>query len=212
MPRDDGAEERRKRTVLYKDDVNLTTDRQAPKRVVISKSRYKLYEPPQRSNFSVCLDNIRRERQSIIQPVSSKASTSSKLSYRRVERGSDESHPGTSMQTSFARPQSSMILTERRKLYFKDALIEYKRRRQTAPRRIKIIKVYAPLNWEEAFEESVKKHTPSINVENPWRQPRLQWLQELENQEPLKLPRDQDEPETPCCPLLMFPFRKRKCK
>lgn len=145
MPRDDGAEERRKRTVLYKDDINLPTDRQAPKRVVISKSRYKLYEPPQRSNFSVCLDNIRRERQSVIQPASSKASTSSKLSYRRLERGSDESHPGTSMQTSFARPQSSMILTERRKLYFKDALIEYKRRRQTAPRRIKIIKVYGRL-------------------------------------------------------------------
>lgn len=146
MPRDDGAEESRKKTIMYKDDVNLPNDRR-PKRVIISKSRYKLYEPPQRSNFSVCLDNIKRERQSI-SAVANQPTTSGRTPLRKPERGSDEfPQPGPSMFTSFARPQSTMVLTERRKLYFKDALVEYKRRRSTAPRRIKIIKVYGKVTY-----------------------------------------------------------------
>ncbi|XP_062560866.1 uncharacterized protein LOC134225099 [Armigeres subalbatus] len=205
MPHNDGEEKRPKKSVVYKNDGTLPTasDRR-PTRVVISKSRYKLYEPPQRSTFSVCLDNIKRERQSIF--LARKPSTSGSISRRSPDPSVDDFRKRI-QSISFANPSSSTGLTEKKRLYFKDALLEYQRRRTIIPRRIKIIKVYAPQNWEEAFEESVKKYKPAVEIENPWRQPRLLWLQEIEK-EPLKLPRDTDEPQTPCCPLFMFPFRK----
>ncbi|XP_065092702.1 uncharacterized protein LOC135713500 [Ochlerotatus camptorhynchus] len=207
MPHEDEEEKGQKKTVVYKDlDLRSQHDRR-PKRVVISKSRYKLYDQPQRSTFSICLDNIKRERQSI--SLADVPTTSKKLD-RSLE---DFQQPGPSTTTSFAHPDSSLILTGKRSLYFKDALVEYKRRRTPAPRRIKIIKVYAPLDWEEALEESVEKYNLSKNINHPWRQPRLQWLQQLEQEDdsrPRRVPRDHDDLPTPCCPLFMYPFRKRK--
>lgn len=140
MPHEDEEEKRQKKKVVYKDlDVRTQYDRR-PKRVVISKSRYKLYEQPQRSTFSICLDNIKRERQStILADAPTKSRTYSIPTDPSLE---DVQQPGPSTTGSFARPDSSMIITGKRSLYFKDGLVEYKRRLTTTPRRIKIFKVY----------------------------------------------------------------------
>lgn len=144
MPHDE-EEKRQKKTVVYKDlDLRSQHDRR-PKRVVISKSRYKLYDQPQRSTFSICLDNIKRERQSTIlaDAPDDDAPTRSRYHSIPTDRSfEDLQQPGPSTTGSFSRPDSTMIITGRKSLHFKDALVEYKRRHTTTPRRIKIIKVY----------------------------------------------------------------------
>ncbi|XP_058821837.1 uncharacterized protein LOC131683671 [Topomyia yanbarensis] len=204
MQNEDRDGKRRTKKVDYK---RSESQQQREKRVPATKSPYKIYEQPKRSNFSVCLDNIKHERDSIV------LTNQSKQRHAPQSR-SDDQLPGTSGgMVSCVHNDSSVGLMRKRAVNVRDAYNEYLRRKTTAPRRIRIIKIYIPLNWEEALEQSINKFVPVASIVNSWQQPRLQWLEKLEqdNGTPTRRsPTEENVNSPPCCLLCLYPFWPRR--
>ncbi|XP_055610075.1 uncharacterized protein LOC129757010 isoform X2 [Uranotaenia lowii] len=108
------------------------------KRVVISKSRYKIYDdPPRQSVFAESLANIKRQRESLLVPGIQ-----------------DEQIPGPSRRRVLPTPSSLVIdhhdmehsttrLVKKKSVNIMEAYRDYLRRQEKRPRRIKIFKIYA---------------------------------------------------------------------
>ncbi|XP_055545286.1 uncharacterized protein LOC129730180 [Wyeomyia smithii] len=178
---------------------------QYQRRVVISKSPYKIYDLPTRSHFSICLDNIKRENQSTTHNKQHEVKKSTEIQHQ----------PGPSGKTALIRDDSSTRLTRMRVLNFRDAYSEYMRRQSITPRRIRIVKIYAPLKWEEVLEESIKKFVPIYKLNNSWQQSRLHWLEQLEQENeklPYKSQSDEVVSSTPCCYFFLCPIWTQKRK
>lgn len=125
-----------------------------------SKSRYKLYDRPQRSTFATALDSIKRERDpgASTSRVDPKRTVQIALDRRAKELPSLRIVQPSQPRASFIREDSPVNITKRKSQYFKDVFSEYMKKRALTvgpvPRRIRIIKVYGEWAWLEVIGSS----------------------------------------------------------
>ncbi|XP_055636575.1 uncharacterized protein LOC129775634 isoform X2 [Toxorhynchites rutilus septentrionalis] len=184
------------------------------RRVIISKSRYKIYDQPKKSTLAVHLDNIKRERLSTAfidksSQAEDRESVSSRQSFSR--------QAGPSTKSFFTREDSSMELAHKKHRNLREVYSDYMKRRDVVPRRIRIVKIYVPPNWQAVLEESIRKYNSTYKDMHPWRQPRLLWLEQLERENAAKSQKpslaatfEDDDCLVPCCSLFIFPFRRQR--
>uniref|UniRef100_A0A182KIR1 Uncharacterized protein n=1 Tax=Anopheles christyi TaxID=43041 RepID=A0A182KIR1_9DIPT len=182
-----------------------------PVKAGAKKSRYKIYEIPRKSEFCEYLEKLRREQER----------------QHREQDANGEEGAGPSRQaetrlklivfdepiTTAIRQGSVVEYRPKERLPFKDVVSSYLRRSSNPRLMIGQYKIPKVKSWEQVIEDSLRKISAErASRAERWKQPRLQWLEELEEANH-KLPernRSQEGRFDPslCC-FLMWCQRRR---
>uniref|UniRef100_A0A182J5G7 Uncharacterized protein n=1 Tax=Anopheles atroparvus TaxID=41427 RepID=A0A182J5G7_ANOAO len=161
-----------------------STSHRPPVQPVVTKSRYKIYEIPRKSEFSEYLERIRRDQETRRE----EARTSVRLS-QDVDQGSSRVGESSQKVLQFDRALNDRVLAggsiveyrPKRRHPFKELVSEYLRRSTLPKQTIRVYKIPIIQSWEEAIEYSLRRVRENRPDGAPrWKQTRLQWLEELE--------------------------------
>ncbi|XP_050097746.1 uncharacterized protein LOC126578845 [Anopheles aquasalis] len=186
-----------------------------PVRPVATKSRYKIYEIPRKSEFSEYLEKIRKKQET-------EATTSERRSFERIS--SMVAQEPQEKFLTFDKPvleralvggmlrQGSVVeYRPKRRHPFKEMVSEYLRRQSMPQKTITLYKIPLIQSWDQAIEYSLRSFPIQDRTGPTWTKPRLKWLEDLEHinrtvaTPPTQRTPDSDEElETICC----FPIRR----
>uniref|UniRef100_A0A182MQF7 Uncharacterized protein n=1 Tax=Anopheles culicifacies TaxID=139723 RepID=A0A182MQF7_9DIPT len=154
-----------------------------PVKAVATKSRYKIYEIPRKSEFSEYLERIRRAQEE----------RQDRDANQRYLQGHDQ-EAGPSRQTEsqqklivFDKPitvmrQGSLVEYRPKERHpFKEVVSNYLRRSSHPKETFQLYKLPIVHSWEQAIEESLRKMAAERSTRGAmWKQSRLKWLEDLE--------------------------------
>ncbi|XP_035891253.1 uncharacterized protein LOC118502770 [Anopheles stephensi] len=191
-----------------------------PVKAISTKSRYKIYEIPRKSEFSEYLERIRREQE---------ARQAQDARYRSLAVQTHDQDAGPSRRVepqqkllSFDKPitvmrQGSLVeYREKERHPFKELVSNYLRRSSLPKQTVRLYKLPIVQSWEQAIENSLRKMAAERSSRGDlWKQSRLKWLQDLEEANS-KLPslertvsRDEGFDPSICCFLAWCRRRRR---
>ncbi|XP_061497710.1 uncharacterized protein LOC133391105 [Anopheles gambiae] len=189
----------------------------APVKAVLKKSRYKIYEIPRKSEFSEYLLKLRREQERLeqddadlrVEPPAHEAAGPSRQA---------EARPKLIMFDNPISPvrQGSVVEYRPKERHpFKELVSNYLRRSSHPKQLLALYKIPVVKNWEQVIEDSLRKMAAERSTRGEqWKQPRLQWLDDLEEAnrqlpEPTRRRRNMFDPSI-CCFLAWFGGRRRR--
>ncbi|XP_050071014.1 uncharacterized protein LOC126558965 [Anopheles maculipalpis] len=156
-----------------------------PVKSIASKSRYKIYEIPRKSEFSEYLERIRREQEA----RQAQNATHRTLAVQTHDQDAGPSQRLEAQQNllSFDKPitvlrQGSIVeYREKERHPFKELVSNYLRRSSHPKEAIRLYKIPIVQSWEQAIENSLRKMAAERSSRGEqWKQSRLKWLEDLE--------------------------------
>uniref|UniRef100_A0A182SYV1 Uncharacterized protein n=1 Tax=Anopheles maculatus TaxID=74869 RepID=A0A182SYV1_9DIPT len=184
-----------------------------PVKPIGTKSRYKIYEIPRKSEFSEYLERIRREQEA----RQAKDSNQRSLSVQTHDQDAGPSQRGETQQKllKFDKPitvmrQGSLVEYRPKERHpFKELVSNYLRRSSHPKEAIRLYKLPIVQSWEQAIENSLRRMAAERSSRGEtWKQSRLKWLEDLEESNS-KLPdpgrtgsRDEGFDPSICCFLM----------
>ncbi|XP_049280057.1 uncharacterized protein LOC125762235 [Anopheles funestus] len=154
-----------------------------PVKPLATKSRYKIYEIPRKSEFSEYLEKIRREQELRQEQDGNRRATLA----RDQDAGPSQQAEYPQKLFVFDKPiiptgQGSVVQYRPKERHpFKELVSNYFRRSSHPRETIRLYKLPIVQSWEEAIEESLRKLAAQRSSRGQaWKQSRLKWLEDLE--------------------------------
>uniref|UniRef100_A0A182FSG5 Uncharacterized protein n=1 Tax=Anopheles albimanus TaxID=7167 RepID=A0A182FSG5_ANOAL len=158
-----------------------------PVRPVATKSRYKIYEIPRKSEFSEYLEKIRKKQET-------QTTSSERRSFQTIlSTVAQEPREMQEKLLTFDKPvferalvggvlrQGSVVeYRPKRRHPFKEMVSEYLRRQSMPQKTITLYKIPLIQSWDQAIEYSLRSFPTPDRTGPTWTKPRLKWLEELE--------------------------------
>ncbi|XP_052891583.1 uncharacterized protein LOC128299616 [Anopheles moucheti] len=152
-----------------------------PVKPVGTKSRYKIYEIPRKSEFSEYLERIRREQE---------VRQDRDADNRAIHARDEEAGPSQQYEQNllaFDKPitvmrQGSVVEYRPKERHpFKELVSNYLRRPSHQKESYRPYKLPIIQSWEQTIEESLRKMAAGRSTRGEmWKQSRLKWLEDLE--------------------------------